>query len=184
MYEQDPVTNAFIIAASLEKYSDLFNMLDPSPLRKRDLNRDLRAYLEDCSSDISLKQDIILQFNLRKETRDEMKEEKIRQGLRTYFSFAASLLSSEVQRSYEQGAVYAGLSLIFLFVSYFLNSAIVGNLLLTTLIAGISIIGWVFLWEAISTFTFRKRDVKTMIRHYKRFVRAQVRFSYDQKIAT
>ena len=184
MYEQDPVTNAFIIAAALEKYSDLFNMLNPSPLRKRDLNRDLRAYLEDCSSDISLKQDIILQFNLRKETRDEMKEEKIRQGLRTYFSFAASLLSSEVQRSYVKGAVYAGLSLIFLFVSYFLNSAIVGNLLLTTLIAGISIIGWVFLWEAISTFTFRKRDVKTMIRHYKRFVRAQVRFSYDQKIAT
>jgi len=183
MYEKDPATNAFIIPTSLEKYSDFFNMLDPSPLRKRDLNRDLRAYLEDCSSDISLKQEIILQFNLRNETIDKMKEEKIRQALKTYFSFATNLLSSEVRKSYEQGVVYAGLSLIFLFISYFLNAAIVGNLLLTTLIAGISIIGWVFLWEAISTFTFRKRGVRTRIGHYNRFVRAQVRFNYDQKIA-
>jgi hypothetical protein len=112
-----------------------------------------------------------------------MKEEKIRQALKTYFSFAMSLLSFEVRKSYEQGIVYAGLSLIFLFISYFLNAEIVGNLLLTTMIAVISIIGWVFLWEAISTFTFKKRTVKTRIRHYKRFVRAQVWFNYDQKSA-
>ena len=97
--------------------------------------------MEDSSSDISLKHEIILKFNLRNETIDKMKEEKIRQALKTYFSFAMSLLSSEVRRSNEQGVVYAGLSLIFLFIYYFLNSAIVGNLLLTTLIAGISVIG-------------------------------------------
>ena len=119
-------------------------MLDPYSPGKRGLNWDLRAYLEDSSSDISLKHEIILQFNLRNETIDKMKEEKIRQALKTYFSFAMSLLSSEVRRSNEQGVVYAGLSLIFLFIYYFLNSAIVGNLLLTTLIAGISIIGWGF----------------------------------------
>jgi hypothetical protein len=59
MYEKDPATNAFIIPVALKTYSDFFNLLDPSPLRKRDLNRDLRAYLEDSSSDISLKQEII-----------------------------------------------------------------------------------------------------------------------------
>ena len=52
-------------------------MLDPSPLGKRDLNRDLRAYLEDSSSDISLKHEIILKFNLRNETIDKMKEERL-----------------------------------------------------------------------------------------------------------
>jgi len=72
-----PGTNALIIAAAFEKYSDFFNMLDLSPLRKRDLNRDLRAYLEDCSSDIPLKQDIILQFNLKMKPRMNKRRKRL-----------------------------------------------------------------------------------------------------------
>lgn len=72
-----PGTNAFIIAAAFEKCSDFFNILDPSPLRKRDLSRDLRAYLEDCSSDILLKQDIILQFNLKMKPRMNRRRKRL-----------------------------------------------------------------------------------------------------------
>jgi hypothetical protein len=52
-------------------------MLDPYSPGKRGLNWDLRACLEDSSSDISLKHEIILQFNLRNETIDKMKEERL-----------------------------------------------------------------------------------------------------------
>jgi hypothetical protein len=182
IYERDPVTNAYIIAVALEKYADIFNELDPSPFRKRDLDNDLRVFLEDCSSDIPLNQEIILQFNLTNEAQDKEKEERIRQGLKTYFSFTTSLLSSEIRKSYEKSAVYAGVSLVLLFVSYSLRTTIVGNPLYSTLIEGISISGWVFLWEAISTFTFKKRDAKNKRRHYKRFTGAQIRFNYVQKL--
>ena len=77
MYEKDPAKNAFIIPAALEKYSDFFKMLDPYSPGKRGLNWDLRACLEDSSSDISLKHEIILQFSLRNETIDKMKEERL-----------------------------------------------------------------------------------------------------------
>ncbi len=59
IYEKDSATGTFVIAAALERSSDFFNELDPSPIRRRDLDDDLRVFLEDCSSDIPLSQDII-----------------------------------------------------------------------------------------------------------------------------
>jgi hypothetical protein len=161
IYERDPVTNAYIIAVALEKYADIFNELDPSPFRKRDLDNDLRVFLEHCSSDIPLNQEIILQFNLTNEAQDKEKEEGIRQGLRTYFSFTTSLLSSEIWKSYEKSAVYAGVSFVLLFVSYSLRTTIVGNPLYSTLIEGISISCWVFCGKLSRHSRLRNEMLKT-----------------------
>ncbi len=47
IYERDHDIGAFVIAAALENYSGFFNELDPSPFRKRDIDHDLRVFLED-----------------------------------------------------------------------------------------------------------------------------------------
>jgi type IV secretory pathway VirB9-like protein len=86
IYEKDQ-TGTFVISVAIEKYVDIFNELDSSPFRRRDLNSDLRKFLEECSSDIPLKNDIIVQFNVSQEKQEIEKEEKIRIGLKTYFSF-------------------------------------------------------------------------------------------------
>ena len=76
IYEKDEATNSFIISVTIENYADIFNELDPAPFRKRDLDQDLRDYLEDSSSDIPLKYGIILQFNISVESQNVEKEEK------------------------------------------------------------------------------------------------------------
>jgi hypothetical protein len=55
IYERDRATNSFIISVAIEKYADIFNELDPAPFRKKDLDHDLRIYLEDSSLDIPIK---------------------------------------------------------------------------------------------------------------------------------
>ena len=70
IYEKDQATSAFIIATAIERYTDIFNELDPAPFKKRDIDQDLRVFLEDCSADIPLKYNVILQFNVLENASD------------------------------------------------------------------------------------------------------------------
>jgi hypothetical protein len=51
IYERDPTTDGFVISTVIRKYADSFNELDPAPFRKRDLDIDLRVYMEESSLD-------------------------------------------------------------------------------------------------------------------------------------
>ncbi len=178
IYEKDPSTGSFIIAVSLENYADIFNELDPSPFKNRDLNNELRIYLEDSSADIPLKYDIILQFNILNENQDPKREERITFGLKTYFSFVQRQLEREIRGSYEKGVFYVGIAFILLFAAYFLASLTTHDVVTTTALEGITIGGWVFLWEAISTFAFKNRGIRNRSSHYKRFMTAPIRFKF------
>lgn len=178
IYEKDEATNSFIISVAIENYGDIFNDLDPAPFRKRDLDQDLRDYLEESSSDIPLKYDIILQFNVSVEVKDKNKEEKSKSGLKTYFSFVKDLYGKKIRKSYKKSGVHFFASLILLSLSYLLRTTMNASLFFTILVEGITIGGWVFLWEAISTFAFRNREVRVNYRHYKRFADTSIRFSY------
>jgi hypothetical protein len=179
IYEKDKETGAFIISIALDHYVDVFNELDSAPWRRRDLDHDLRIFLEDCSSDIPLKYDVILQFNVEQEKQDPIKEERLKVGLKTYFTFVRSGLQKKIRRSNERSVVYAVGAFFLLFASYSL-AAISSNLLLATLFDVIAIGGWVFLWEAISTFAFQGREALDRYRTYQRFSTAEVRFTYVQ----
>jgi hypothetical protein len=183
IYEKEPQTNSYIIAAAIDKYTDIFNELDPAPFKKRDLDHDLRVFLEECSSDIPLKHRIILQFNVLNETPDAKKEERIVFGLKTYFSFVERQLNREIRKSYQKSALYVAIALLLLFIAYSLHTVSQG-VVVSTALEAITIGGWVFLWEAISTFAFKKRDTKSKRKHYKRFISAQIRFTHAPRVTT
>jgi hypothetical protein len=181
IYERDNELNAFIISVAIEDYIDIFNQLDFAPFRIRDLNHDLRIFLEECSSDIPLRYNIIIKFTVSREKQDSEKEEKIKVGLKTYFSNARNSLKREIQNSHQKSAFYVLASFVLLLASYSLRPLILDNIVFSTLVEGISIGGWVFLWEAISTFAFRNRDIKEKYKQYKRFSHTPILFSYFQK---
>ncbi len=179
IYEKDKTTGAFIISIALDHYVDVFNELDSAPWRRRDLDHDLRIFLEDCSSDIPQKYDISLQFNVEQEKQDPIKEERLKVGLKTYFTFVRGGLQKKIRRSYERSIVYAVGAFFLIFASYSLT-AISTNPLLSTVFDVVAIGGWVFLWEAISTFAFQGREALERYRMYQRFSTAEVRFTYAQ----
>jgi hypothetical protein len=181
IYEIDVDTESFIISVAIEDYNDIFNELDSAPFRIRDLNHDLRIFLEECSSDIPIKYDIIIKFTVSREKQDIEKEEKIRLGLKTYFSNVRNSHKREIQSSYQKSAFYMLASFILLLASYSLRPLILDSIVFSTLVEGISIGGWVFLWEAISSFAFKNRELRDKHKHYKRFSSAPVRFIYYSK---
>jgi hypothetical protein len=179
IYEKDKETGAFIISIALDRYVDVFNELDSAPWRRRDLDHDLRLFLEDCSSDIPLKHNVILQFNVEQEKPDLIKEQRLKVGLKTYFTFVRSTLQKKIRRSYERSIFYAFGAFFLIFASYAL-AAFSSNTLLVALFDVVAIGGWVFLWEAISTLAFAGRDARDRYRMYQRFSTAEVRFTYVQ----
>ncbi len=179
IYEKDKKTGAFIISIALDRYVDVFNELDSAPWRRRDLDHDLRVFLEECGADIPLRYEVILQFNVEQEKQDSVKEERLKVGLKTYFTFVRSELQSEIRASYQRSAVYALGAFFLIFVSYSLSATSI-NAFLATLFDIIAIGGWVFLWEAISTLAFQNRKSHDRFRQYQRFSISEVRFTYTQ----
>ena len=179
IYERDKNTGAFIISIALDRYVDVFNELDSAPWRRRDLDHDMRIFLEDCSSDIPLKYDVIIQFNVELEKQDSVKEERLKVGLKNYFTFARTSLQKRIRRAYERSAFYALTAFFLIFASYSL-ATISTNPLLSAVFDIISIGGWVFLWEAISELAFHGREARDRYKMYSRFNLAEVRFTYVQ----
>ena len=177
IYEKDKTTGAFNISIALDHYVDVFNELDSAPWRRRDLDHDLRIFLEDCSTDIPLKYDVILQFNVEQERQDPAKEERLKVGLKTYFTFVRTSLQRKIRRSYQRSLLYAFGAFFLIFASYSL-AATSSNTLLVALFEVVAIGGWVFLWEAISTFAFQGREARDRYRMYQRFSTAEIRFTY------
>jgi hypothetical protein len=179
IYEKDPKTGAFIISSALDKYVDVFNELDSAPWRRRDLDHDLRLFLEDCSNDIPNKYDVILQFNVEQEKQDSAKEERLKVGLRTYFTFVRASLQKDIRHSYQRSIFYAVIAFFLILASYSL-SAISTNALLASVFDVVAIGGWVFLWEAISNFAFDTHGARSRYKMYQRFSMAEIRFTYLQ----
>jgi hypothetical protein len=71
-----------------------------------------------------------------------------------------------------------GISFFLRLIAYSLRIVPTNNAVFTTLVEGVNIGGCVFLWADISTFAFRKRDVRNKKKHYERVTRAKIRFKY------
>ena len=180
MYDRDSDSNAYIINVVVKKYEDIFNNLDPSPYKRRDLNSNLISFLEDCSLDIPLQFKTLLQFQVPKAIRNEDLEYRITLGLGNYFSYIMNSFSRRLKMIDDRSMAFVGISFALLLIATFMTRLDIDNLFSQTINEGIFIGGWVFLWEAISSYSIKKKEVKNEYRHYKRFCRSPINFcSYD-----
>ena len=180
IYQQNPDTGAFLIETALDRYEDIFNEWDPAPYKRRDLNPDLRRYLEDSSNDIPLRNKVELLFKAPVQVYNDAKECSTREGLATY-------LVCEVDASRKILHRLHRLSLINLCVAAILLTAVTwigriedGTLLIAVLREGLTIGSWVFTWELISLFFFRRFKFRRELKKWKRLASADVSFAYRE----
>jgi len=69
-------------------------------------------------------------------------------------------------------------ALVFLVFGYFSKRAPDPRILRNVLTEGLTIVGWVFLWEAFSVFVFQGQTVRDRQRNYVRFKSATVTYKY------
>ena len=179
IYKMDTETNTFIIEVSLISYNEIFNGWDPSPIKRRDLDPDLLHFLNECSSDIPLNFPLELQFYLPKEQYDEDKENLTRVGIKNNFNFIIHFIGKEIRQINRKIFFYFIIAFAFLSVSYMWRERVAENIVTTTLVEGLSIGGWVFLWEAFSLFFFSRQEIYGRLKRNKRFQDTKINFSYN-----
>lgn len=178
IYRMDAETNAFIIEVSLDNYNEIFNGWDPSPVKRRDLDPDLVHFMDECASDIPLKYPLELQFYLPEEQYDEEKEKLARLGIENNFRFIIHFINKEIRQISSKIVFYIITAFAFLSAGYLSGERVAENIVTTTLMEGLSIGGWVFLWEAFSLFFFARQEILNRLKKYRRFQEAKVSFSY------
>jgi hypothetical protein len=178
LYRTNPSTGAFIIEISLDDYNDIFNGWDPSPVKRRDLDPELIHYLEECASDIPLRYPLELHFFMPKEKYEEEKERLSKEGIANNFNFTALFIRKDLRDIRRKIATDVLAAFSFLSVGYLSRQHTEPSLITTILLEGLSIGGWVFLWEAFSLFFFQAQDVLIRLRRYIRFQETQIIFKY------
>jgi hypothetical protein len=178
IYKMNPETNAYIIEVSLVDYNEIFNGWDPSPIKRRDLDPDLVHFMEECDSDIPLEFPLELQFYLPEKQYDEGKETLSRVGIKNYFDYTIHFIGKELEQTRKKIIFYIIAAFAFLSVGYISKQRVETNILTTTLLEGLSIGGWVFLWEAFSLFFFTRQKILIRLKRYIRLENTRISFKY------
>lgn len=178
IYDHDIKSNIFTIKISIDEYTDIFNDLDPSPMKSRDINQELLMYLNDSSDDIPLKHKLNLLIVGPSKIKDTDKEKKVKNGLHVYFSLYILTLRKKTQIAYKKSLKYFLTFIVFISLSYYFEPILSLNVATQTLAEGLFIGGWVFLWEAMDLIFFSNRETITEEKKYKRLGEAKIKFQY------
>jgi len=178
IYKMNPETKAYIVEISLDNYNEIFNGWDPSPIKRRDLDPDLVNFMEVCSSDIPLGFLLEIQLYMPQGQYDEEKENLSRVGIKNNFDFASHFIEKEINQISKKIILYIIMAIAFLSVGYLSMQKVKPNVVTNILTEGLSIGGWVFLWEAFSLFFFSRQEVQSRQKMYRRFQNAEISFKY------
>lgn len=176
IYKLDQATNCYMIEVALDQYADIFNEWDPAPFKRREIDPDLKLYLEGSSKEISFQYPIELYFTLPPGRQDDRIEQDTREGLKNSFVFTLYLLRKELRKTNTHMVRLTILGFAFLWIGTVFSDWAGGTLLVSLLGESLFIGGWVFIWEAVSLFFFTNRDLYHNYRTYKRLLNAPVFF--------
>jgi hypothetical protein len=176
LYKKNPVSGNYIIEVALERYNDVFNGWDNAPFEKRDINPALQSFLESSASHIPFKYNIDICFCTSNHLLDKEKEKQIVSEIRTHYYFSLEKQRKILKHSYKRTTFYVFASLILLFTAFFMEKYLNDRVVDRIVFEGLNIGGWVFMWEAISFYFFKKSVISNKVKECKRFINASIYF--------
>ena len=178
LYAYDKKNNAYRIEISLDKYEDIYNEWDPTPFKKRDIEEEFIKYVIDSSIDIPMKYNLDLYLYLPERMYDEKKEKNAKAAMKSYFSYLLDRNKRTLTNSVVRCLRSTFIGLVLLCV-YFLSSVDdSSNGLAKVLVEGISILGWVALWDVGEELLLNLITNYNKRRNLKRISKAKVEFVY------
>ena len=177
LYSYDKRNNAYKIEISLDKYEDIYNEWDPTPFKKRDIEEEFIKYVIDSSLDIPMRYNLELYLYLPEYMMDEKKEKNAKAAIKSYFNYLLDRNKRTLSASIVRCARSAFLGVVLLCV-YYISLGESTNDLARVLIEGVSILGWVALWDVGEELLLNLITAFSKRRNLKRISQAKVEFIY------
>lgn len=169
----------YIVNLKVQKYRDIFDNLDNSPLKIRNINKNIQLYLKDSFASFPSKNSIGITFHITGEERDKLKEEATILALKRCCLVAIKAKESNIKSSNIDTVIYVLISILLLTIGFDLETKFNKSILLNTILEGVNIGGWIFLWEAISMLFFKSKDVSNEIQKLHRILKSNINFTYE-----
>jgi hypothetical protein len=146
-----------LIEIELKSLMQIFNSFDPAPFHEKELDASAEVYIYNSVAEFPLKTPLELMIHLPPSEIDKEKGETLKEAIKNHFSYRSLLTDIELRRVLQRGKRNMAIAVVFLFLCLLiigLLSTIEGGLLKTMLSEGLTIIGWVAMWEPVNVFLY------------------------------
>jgi hypothetical protein len=154
----DLPANCQLIEVHVADLQQLFNSLDPTPFRKRDLDPQAEEFIAGWARELDRDRPIGLVMHVDRDGYSADQIKTLNEAVRDYFAERAARTRQRLRQLFKVGRTSLAIGLVFLAASIFIGDMIAG-ILSDTRFAGIAresllIGGWVAMWRPLEIFLY------------------------------
>ena len=168
------------IELRLRELSQLCNSLDPTPFHEKDLDPDAEQFIESWALEFALDSRFQIIVHLERQPADVDAEGLVSAAIRNFFAYKAELKRRELRLLLREGRISLTVGLSFL-AACLLAANLVSNFVagpyLQIAREGLTIGGWVAMWQPLQIFLYEWWPLVRRRRVYQNLATAQVRFA-------
>ena len=168
------------IELRLHNINQLFNSLDPSPFREKDLDAEAEDFIVSWAQELPRAEPLLLIIHLVQTPDMEKDEHAVNEAVRNYFKYRAEQAGWKNRQLLREGWKNLAIGLVFLtvclFTAQFLSRYADGTLI-AILRESLLIGGWVAMWRPMEIFLYERWPGKRKQELYKRLSNMQVRLT-------
>jgi hypothetical protein len=167
-----------IIQVKVDDVSQLFNTLDPTPFRERDLDKDAEDFIVGWMRELSQRKPVEIIIYVRDTAAQKLNPQQVREALNGYFAYRANAFTKELKELFRVGRRSAIIGLTVLAICMLLSSAVAalfGKSDFSRYVSeGLNILGWVANWNPIEIFLYDWWPVVQRRNLYRRLSKVNV----------
>lgn len=164
----------WLIELRLREIRQLFERLDPSPFRAKDLDPAAERYIDDAMREVGVGQPVRLVIHLPEPECGSTSAGLLPEAIANYFRYRAGQTRIELVRLLRRAVVNLLIGLLFLASCLALRRSLQAAGSHEVLIEGLLIIGWVALWRPVEMFLYDWWPLRQQQRRFDAMARMPV----------
>ena len=177
-----------LIEVRVAELRQLFNAIDPSPFRERDLDPRAEEFIVDWAKDLPPKEPWALVVHLERAAGRADEATVLRDAIHAYFRDRAAASRRRLRELFHRGRISLAIALTFLAASIAVGDAIAnylpGSRLAEIVREGFLIGGWVAMWRPLEVFLYDWWPIRADGRLLERLSTVPVRVEYAEKVSS
>jgi hypothetical protein len=173
-----------IIEIRVAELRQLFNAIDPSPFRERDLDPRAEQFIVDWGADLPAHAPLALVVHLEWTAGAADEARILREAIAEYFGQRAIATRRRLRELFRRGRISLAIALAFLATSIAIGDAIAAYFpesgLAEVIREGFLIGGWVAMWRPLEVFLYDWWPIRAEARLFDRLSRMPVRIDYKE----
>ena len=179
----DPIPSDCVrIEVSVGQLKQLFNAMDPSPFRERDLDPNAEEFIVGWAREAPAKSRLALLVHLDRPAGEADEAAVLRDSIHEFFAHRADASRRRLKRLFQLGRTSLAIGVVFLTASIlagqFAADAIGGGRVAEVVRESFLIGGWVAMWRPLEVFLYDWWPVRAEIRLLLRLTAMPVRINY------